>query len=93
MPEKISQAHWEGEVWGCAVDPTSQKFVTSGGDKTIRIWDIATKQMESSTDPMPYGSRAVDWSSSGRLIAAADAIGHIHLFNERLEKIVTHSKR
>ena len=38
--EKIQDSHFEGELWGCAVDPKSLRFATSGGDKTIRIWDI-----------------------------------------------------
>lgn len=32
------QSHFEGEVWGLALDPNSDKFVTSGDDNKIFTW-------------------------------------------------------
>lgn len=75
IPEKLLEAHFEGEVWGCAVDPTSTKFATSGGDKFIRIWDIATKKLVASSEILPNDVRAIDWSPSGQMIIAGDSLG------------------
>ena len=33
----------EGELWGLAVYPSSNMFVTASDDKTVRIWNIDTK--------------------------------------------------
>ncbi len=33
----------EGELWGLAVHPSTHSFVTASDDKSVRIWDIATK--------------------------------------------------
>lgn len=33
------QGHYDGEVWGCAASPKEHKFVSCGGDKTVRLWD------------------------------------------------------
>ena len=33
------QGHYDGEVWGCAASPKEYKFVSCGGDKTVRLWD------------------------------------------------------
>lgn len=35
----IMQGHYDGEVWGCAASPKEHKFVSCGGDKTVRLWD------------------------------------------------------
>lgn len=54
LPEKIMDSHFEGELWGCAPDPSSKKgqsrFATCGGDKTVRIWDIVSRKMVASTE-------------------------------------------
>jgi len=37
------RGHGEGELWGLATHPTTHAFVTASDDKTIRVWDIASK--------------------------------------------------
>lgn len=79
-------AHYEGELWGLACHPTEPLFVTSGGDRSIRVFDCASKYLTqlffSESDV-----RAVDWSRDGQHIVAASVDGEIMLFNAELEKL------
>lgn len=79
-------AHFEGELWGLACHPTEPLYVTSGGDKSIRIFDCAKKYI----DQLYFHDddvRAVDWSPDTQNIVAASVIGEIILFNTELEKL------
>lgn len=35
----LLQGHYDGELWGLATSPDSSRYVTCGGDKTVRLWD------------------------------------------------------
>jgi WD40 repeat protein len=81
----IMAAHFEGEVWGLACHPSNGKFVTCGGDFSIRIFNAITRADEG----MYFHSkdcRAVDWSSDGNLIVLGSSDAEILLFDERMEK-------
>ena len=39
----ITCGHGEGELWGLAVHPTAERFVTASEDGTVRMWDIVNK--------------------------------------------------
>ena len=58
----ILEGHYNGELWGLAVNPKAPKFVTVGDDKTIRIWDTVNKEQHKKRE-LSYGGRAVDWST------------------------------
>lgn len=71
-------------MWGCSTCPDKanmHKFVTAGGDKTIRVYDIAKKSMIKGTKPLEQELRAVDWSPDGKYIVAGDWLGHVYLFD------------
>ena len=35
--------HAEGEMWGLAVHPSAERFVTASDDGTVRMWDLVQK--------------------------------------------------
>ena len=37
------QGHKEGELWGLAVHPSTNLFVTASDDKTVCTWSLDTK--------------------------------------------------
>ena len=37
------QGHKEGELWGLAVHPSTNLFVTASDDKTVHTWSLDTK--------------------------------------------------
>ena len=39
----VTCGHGEGELWGLAPHPSSEKFVTASDDGTVRLWDIVNK--------------------------------------------------
>jgi len=77
----ILQGHYNGELWGLAVHPSENKFVTCGGDSTIRLWDIKSYSMITSTKPLENDVRSIDWSSNGAFIVAGDMKGKIMLYD------------
>lgn len=43
--EVIMSSHHDGEVWGLAVMPGQGKFITSGDDNKLLMYDIKTKKV------------------------------------------------
>jgi WD40 repeat protein len=42
----VHEAHYTGQLWGMAVHPTDPDlFVTTGDDKTIRVWSISGRRL------------------------------------------------
>lgn len=82
----ILYGHYDGEVWGCAASPNSYRFVSCGGDKTIRLWDVVKNTMVCGTLPLENDLRALDWDPKGEFIVAADMKGKIMLYSpDKLE--------
>ena len=77
-------AHNYGEVWGLACHPSEPLFVTSGGDKSIRVYDGFQRTIET-LFIHSCECRGVDWSSDGKWIVAASINGEILLFNTDLD--------
>jgi len=82
----ILHGHYDGEVWGCAASPKSYNFVSCGGDKTIRMWDVGKNKMVCGTLPLETDLRALDWDPKGEFVVAADMKGKIMLYSpDKLE--------
>lgn len=64
----LVQGHFKDELWGLAVHPTKQEYVTVGDDGTLRRWDIATRKILSVQD-LGVMARAVTYSPDGSQIA------------------------
>lgn len=87
LKKKIVEGHYAGvasyaEVWGCAVHPKEQKFVTCGSDKLIRLWE-PTRQLALSPQPFQYDVTALDWSHDGTFIVVGDRKGQAHLIDPK----------
>jgi len=58
-------------------------FVTGGDDKTVRYWDIKTKE-ELKRINFENKIRALDWSNDGKKIVVADSHAAIKYFDREL---------
>ena len=78
----VQQGHFKQELWGLAISPNSNRFVTCGDDQTVRLWDVSRK-FEQVAIQTEFKSilRAVDWAPSGEFIIAADSKGMIYLLD------------
>ena len=84
-PITIMQSHYADELWAECWSPDGKKFVTGGDDKTLRIYDADTFEMEHSYE-LKERVRGVDWErSKGELIVVGDYKGKLYLFNPQLE--------
>ena len=82
--EVVMLGHYGDEVWGLACHPRDSLFVTTGGDKSVRIWNSVEKTIEHFSFHSEE-ARAVDWSPSGDRIVIADVTGNIILYDSQLE--------
>jgi microtubule-associated protein-like 6 len=80
----VQQGHSDGELWGLAVHPSGLEFVTCGGDKTLRLWDLNSGKQVKTTGILPVDLRAVDWAPNGAFIAAGNTNASISLFSNEL---------
>lgn len=83
-PKLIMSGHYDGELWGCAVHPSNDQYVTCGGDNTVRLWSILEKR-QLNVHQFEMDVRACDWSDNGDHIVVASNSGMIFLFNSSLE--------
>ena len=71
-------------MWAESWSPDSQKFVTGGDDKTVRIYDANTYEMLHSCE-FKDRIRGIDWEkSNGELIVVGDYRGRIYLLDTEL---------
>lgn len=64
----LVQGHCEYELWGLAVHPSKSQVCTVGDDKTVRIWDTASKQLLKMTK-LDTAARTCAYSPDGMTIA------------------------
>ena len=82
------KGHYDGQLTGLAVSKVDNKFVTCGGDKTVRIWDVKTFP-NVSTAILDNDLSAIDWSYDGSSIVVGDDKGNIYLlkYNKKDNKL------
>ena len=64
----LVQGHCEHELWGLAVHPSKSQVCTVGDDKTVRVWDTASKQLLKMTK-LDTAARTCAYSPDGMTIA------------------------
>jgi WD40 repeat protein len=80
-PNIVMQSHYIDELWGESWSPTSNRFVTGGDDKIIRIYNASNFEMLYSYK-MKERVRGLDWEKSkGEVIVVGDGAGKIYLFD------------
>lgn len=57
--------------------PEQNMFITCGGDKILRKWDIETHEMLDCSKPFDFEIRACDWSKDGILVVG-DYKGYLY---------------
>jgi len=75
IPKGLISGHYNGEVWGCDVNPKDQTFATCGGDKTIRLWS-ANKMLKAS-DPFEIDLKSMDWTPDGNHLICGGENGFV----------------
>ena len=61
----LLEGHYDGEVWGLATHPKEYQYITCGGDKIIRLWDMESKKMIGCSKAFECDIRALDWEKNG----------------------------
>ena len=63
----IVTAHYKDELHAMATHPIRQELATAGDDKTLRVWDMQTKQLMGLL-VLPDICRSVCWAPNGHII-------------------------
>ena len=64
----LAQGHCEYELWGISVHPSKAQVCTVGDDKTVRVWDTATKSLLKMTR-LDTAARTCAYAPDGMTIA------------------------
>lgn len=70
-------------MWSVAFSPDGKKLASSSFDKTIRIWDVATGQMDQTLAAHTEAVLEVDFSSDGNMLASCGDDSTIKLWDTR----------
>ena len=64
----VHESHYTGELWGLGMHPTDPDlFVTTGDDKTVRIWSISANRLIRKA-LLDCTARCAGWSPDGKHI-------------------------
>jgi serine/threonine protein kinase len=64
----------EDSVWSVAFAPDGQSLLSTGKDRTLRLWDVASGRLVRTLATLPHEVRCVVFSPDGRLAVAAVGI-------------------
>ncbi|KAL5463172.1 hypothetical protein EMCRGX_G032049 [Ephydatia muelleri] len=76
--QALIRGHMEGELWGLATSPTDQVFVSASDDRTVRLWDIASKTLLR-LQKLDHPIRSADFSPDGSMVAVGMTNGEFVL--------------
>lgn len=54
VDDQCKGAAHDGSVFALCWSPDGQRIATASGDKTIKIWDVASKKLEKSVITQPF---------------------------------------
>jgi polyadenylation factor subunit 2 len=85
---KEMQAHTEA-VRGLAIAPTDSKFVTCADDTTLKIWDFASSQEESTLTGHGWEVKSVDWHPHKGLLVSGSKDHQVKFWDPRTGRCLT----
>lgn len=87
---RLVEGHFSSraEVWGLAIHPSLNRFITCGDDMTVRLWDSRnTKQLRMTS--LDSTARAVAIHPDGSQVAVATFEGDVHILSDDLVRLIT----
>ncbi len=94
---KLVMGHSEGELWGLAVHPSRDIYVSASYDGDIKLWNTKSKKLikKHKTDSE---IRCIDFSPDGLALATGSKDGDVFLFKisrdcDSLEKVSSNRQR
>ena len=69
------------QVRSVSISPDRNTIASASFDKTIRLWDLQTKELKAILNRHPKEINCVTFSADGRTLASADAKGTIYLWD------------
>jgi microtubule-associated protein-like 6 len=86
----VVQGHGEGELWGLATHPNKIQCCTASDDKTLRIWNIESKNTYLIRGVLfDKLARACQYSPDGKVIAVGFKDGHVKILNADTLAVLT----
>ena len=70
---KLMPLEYESIVWSVAFSPDGRWLVSTHGDGSILIWDVANRELEANLRQHSGGVRAIAFSPDGKRLATASA--------------------
>ncbi|KAK3752556.1 hypothetical protein QZH41_013411, partial [Actinostola sp. cb2023] len=86
----ILEGHTD-ELRGLATHPTSPKFITAGGDKTLKLWNADEKSVVWSAR-LPAAAQAADFSPKEDVVAIGHKDGSFTIIQSSSGNVLVHKK-